>query len=376
MAELDTSKSTEIRTLQDVDTDEYFYPLTHEQAIIDENGEEVIPKIKECLGINKGIAYEKIEGYYISNNSGKIAQHKDYGYIKIDVSEMYGLSIVVKTNIGGAATWGIFDFSDKAIKFGSDYNDTVVPAEYEIVIPHGVSWIGVSYADEELLSVQYKDLISSIREVQNVTKDIINNMETRLNNISEMEVMWYDGGYIEPTNGLLVENNNYKYTDFISINDGRLCFSLYFTVKSFKNIAICVYDRFKKRIKTIRPESESLIEFSDTILGDSNSFYVRFSCYIDYVPKIFYVFKNLKISDFNFKPITNAEIKDKTISEEKLKIIKHNEETNFIKGFLAEKSYIKDGNIIFTENNELYATEKVFLKEGETYYWGGLYSGP
>ena len=57
MAELDVSKSTEIRTLQDVDTDEPFYPLTHERAIIDDNGEEVIPKIKEEINGLK-VAYD------------------------------------------------------------------------------------------------------------------------------------------------------------------------------------------------------------------------------------------------------------------------------------------------------------------------------
>ena len=112
---------------------------------------------------------------------------------------------------------------------------------------------GSTTGDAELIDarigtdgVVYSNVGNSIRTQINKMYSII---ETYIGKSLKYNYEWIEGGYIDNTNGNLVNNNNWKYTDFIKIVDNIKSFSVFTTLEgSYSYNAF--YDINKKFIYT------------------------------------------------------------------------------------------------------------------------------
>ena len=94
---------------------------------------------------------------------------------------------------------------------------------------------GSTTGDAELIDARvgtdgevYSNVGNSIRTQIN---RMYSNIETYIGKSLKYDYNWIDGGYIDNTNGNLVSNNNWKYTDFIKIVDGIKSFGIFTTLE-------------------------------------------------------------------------------------------------------------------------------------------------
>ena len=94
---------------------------------------------------------------------------------------------------------------------------------------------GSTTGDAELIDARigtdgevYSNVGNSIRTQIN---RMYSNIETYIGKSLKYNYEWIEGGYINNTNGSLVSNNNWKYTDFIKITDGVKSFGVFTTLE-------------------------------------------------------------------------------------------------------------------------------------------------
>ena len=132
---------------------------------------------------------------------------------------------------------------------------------------------GSTTGDAELIDARigtdgeiYSNVGNSIRTQIN---KMYSNIETYIGKSLKYNYEWIDGGYIDNTNGNLVNNNNWKYTDFIKITDGVKSFGVFTTLEGSYS-----YNAFYDINKTF---ISNFSVNSSTIDIPSNAVYFRLS---------------------------------------------------------------------------------------------------
>ena len=132
---------------------------------------------------------------------------------------------------------------------------------------------GSTTGDAELIDARigtdgevYSNVGNSIRTQIN---RMYSNIETYIGKSLKYNYDWFDGGYIDNTNGNLVSNNNWKYTDFIKITDGVKSFGVFTTLEGSYS-----YNAFYDINKTF---ISNFSVNSSTIDIPSNAVYFRIS---------------------------------------------------------------------------------------------------
>ena len=132
---------------------------------------------------------------------------------------------------------------------------------------------GSTTGDAELIDARigtdgevYSNVGNSIRTQIN---RMYSNIETYIGKSIKYNYDWIDGGYIDNTNGSLVSNNNWKYTDFIKITDGIKSLSVFTTLEGSYS-----YNAFYDINKTF---ISNFSVNSSTIDVPSNAAYFRIS---------------------------------------------------------------------------------------------------
>ena len=132
---------------------------------------------------------------------------------------------------------------------------------------------GSTTGDAELIDarigtdgVVYSNVGNSIRTQIN---RIDSNIESYIGQSLKYNYDWIDGGYIDNTNGNLVSNNNWKYTDFIKITDGIKSLGVFTTLEGSYS-----YNAFYDINKTF---ISNFSVNSSTIDIPSNAVYFRLS---------------------------------------------------------------------------------------------------
>ena len=132
---------------------------------------------------------------------------------------------------------------------------------------------GSTTGDAELIDARigtdgevYSNVGNSIRTQIN---RMYSNIETYIGKSLKYNYEWIEGGYIDNTNGNLVSNNNWKYTDFIKITDGVKSFGVFTTLEGSYS-----YNAFYDINKTF---ISNFSVNSSTIDIPSNAVYFRIS---------------------------------------------------------------------------------------------------
>ena len=132
---------------------------------------------------------------------------------------------------------------------------------------------GSTTGDAELIDARigtdgevYSNVGNSIRTQIN---RMYSNIETYIGKSLKYNYEWIDNGYIDNTNGNLVSNNNWKYTDFIKITDGIKSLGIFTTLEGSYS-----YNAFYDINKTF---ISNFSVNSSTIDVPSNAVYFRIS---------------------------------------------------------------------------------------------------
>ena len=188
-------------------------------------------------------------------------------------------------------------------------------------------------------------------------------------------------GYIQP-NGAFISNAGYIATGYIPLTQEGVFVPIAYHLRMFRNTVIGLYDENKNYVNSIIPSDTSdLTTVSGILDAPQGAVYARFctaSELTDYHIKYATVKNKVggkaittdKIAD---KAITTGKVGYKAITAEKVAFISHDELTNYINRNELEQGYINSNGEVINDNY-LYCTNFIELKEGVNYYYGSIQS--
>ena len=176
-------------------------------------------KIKSIVGENIEYNYEFVDGGYIDNTNGNIVtysgwKYTDYVVIGENVKELF-----CKTSLSGSYTYNAFYDKDK--KFIKNFNVN----NEKVTIPEGAYSFRLSVNGDynTVVTKAFESLINKcnaddVKKLAQKSNELL--IDKYLGAKSDYSINWINGGYISNANGEMVEDSNWKYTDFIEIDEG------------------------------------------------------------------------------------------------------------------------------------------------------------
>ena len=177
--------------------------------------------IETYIGKSLKYNYEWIEGGYIDNTNGNLVSNNNWKYtdfIKItDGVKSFG----VFTTLEGSYSYNAFYDINKTFISNFSVNSSVVN------VPTNAAYFRISSTkNSNTIITNIVETLSekcSENQAREISKGISNDLKQDLINEyigvkAEYYYNWLDGGYIDNTNGNLVSNNNWKYTDYIELD--------------------------------------------------------------------------------------------------------------------------------------------------------------
>ena len=178
--------------------------------------------IESYIGQSLKYKYEWINGGYIDNTNGNLVNNNNWKYtdfIKItDNIKSFG----VFTTLDGSFSYNAFYDINKEFICNFKVDSSVVDVPTNAVYFRISSTINSNTIITNIVeSLSEKCNENQVREV---SKDVTNNLKENLINDyigakAEYYYDWIDGGYIDNTNGNLVNYDNWQYTDYIELDE-------------------------------------------------------------------------------------------------------------------------------------------------------------
>ena len=227
--------------------------------------------IETYIGKSLKYNYEWIDGGYIDNTNGNLVSNNNWKYTDFIKITDGVKSLGVFTTLDGSYSYNAFYDINKTFISNFSVNSSVVN------VPSNVVYFRLSSTKNSNTIIT--NIVETLSEKCNenqareISKDLTNKLKENLINEyigikAEYKYKWIDGGYIDNTNGNLVSNNNWKYTDYIELDEvNQLEVSTTLTGSYSYN---AFYDKNKIFIKQIRV-SENIID------KPSNAKYMRLS---------------------------------------------------------------------------------------------------
>ena len=216
--------------------------------------------IETYIGKSLKYNYEWIEGGYIDNTNGNLVNNNNWKYtdfIKI-VDNIKSFSVF--TTLEGSYSYNAFYDINKKFISNFSVNSSIVD------VPTNAAYFRIS--STIIANTIITNIVESLSEkcnenqVMEISKDISNDLKENLINEyigakTEYYYNWIDGGYIDNTNGNLVEYANWLYTDYIELDEVKQLEVTTTLTGSYSYNAF--YDVNKIFIKSIRV-SENIID--------------------------------------------------------------------------------------------------------------------
>ena len=227
--------------------------------------------IESYIGQSLKYNYEWVEGGYIDNTNGNLVSNNNWKYtdfIKIaDNTNSFG----VFTTLSGSYGYNAFYDINKEFICNFRVDSSVVDVPTNAVYFRISSTINANTTITNIVETLSEKCNEN--QVREVSKDVTNNLKENLINEyigakAEYYYDWIDGGYIDNTNGNLVNYDGWQYTDYIELDEvNQLEVSTTLTGSYSYN---AFYDVNKIFINSIRV-SENIID------KPSNAKYMRLS---------------------------------------------------------------------------------------------------
>lgn len=199
-------------------------------------------------------------------------------------------------------------------------------------------------------------------------------LDLRIYSIDRVDYSWISNGYISP-DGIIIEHEDYVYTDYIDLYKGNLFIPIYYDLTLFKNTAVGLYDSDKNLIRVVGTDSETLTRVTGLIGKDFGAHYIRACCYKYYSGSLTrgpIDGMDVKLQD---DCVTTNTIADGAITLGKLANYKHVSTSNYIdKNSLIVDAYINDLGEI-KKTIKLSVTDKIPMNSDTVYYWSGVFTG-
>ena len=227
--------------------------------------------IESYIGQSLKYDYNWIDGGYIDSTNGSVVSYDNWQYtdfIKI-VDNIKSLGVF--TTLEGSYSYNAFYDINKTFISNFSVNSSVVD------VPSNAVYFRISSTKNSNTIIT--NIVETLSEkcnenqVREISKGMSNDLKQKLINDyigvkTEYYYNWIDGGYIDNTNGNLVNYNNWLYTDYIELDDvNQLEVSTTLTGSYSYN---AFYDENKNFIKSINV-SENIINIP------SNAKYMRLS---------------------------------------------------------------------------------------------------
>ena len=227
--------------------------------------------IESYIGQSLKYKYEWLNGGYIDNTNGNLVNHDNWKYTDfIKIAD--GIkSLGAFTTLEGSYSYNAFYDINKTFISNFSVNSSVVN------VPTNAAYFRISSTKNSNTIIT--NIVESLSEkcnenqVRELSKGITNDLKENLINDyigikTEYEYEWINGGYIDNTNGNIVNYDNWQYTDYIELDEvNQLEVSTTLTGSYSYN---AFYDVNKIFIKSIR--------VSDNIIDKpSNAKYMRLS---------------------------------------------------------------------------------------------------
>ena len=178
--------------------------------------------IETYIGKSLKYNYEWIDGGYIDNTNGNLVSNNNWKYTDfIKITD--GIkSLGVFTTLEGSYSYNAFYDINKTFITNFSVNSSVVN------VPTNAAYFRISSTKNSNTIIT--NIVETLSEKCNenqareISKDLTNKLKENLINEymgikAEYHYNWLDGGYIDNTNGNLVNYNNWLYTDYIELDD-------------------------------------------------------------------------------------------------------------------------------------------------------------
>ena len=247
--------------------------------------------------------------------------------------------------------------SISALPSTGNVNDTY----YVQDVKYKVTWTGSAWVQSSLSEADYQTELSRLSE----DLDFLNGHPL------EYSMTWIDGGYIDSSNGDLIQHNGWHYTDYIELeNNDDLYVS---TSKGLDNEYNAFYDSNKSFIRNLYISGNSDHEIINYV--PQNAKYVRLSCESEYSINMYPI---TTVADL-VERVTTLEADCQTeLSELKSDLLQLNVSASFnvrVRTYTDKRLYTINGDI--TSNSGLISkiTDFIPCEAGDVFKYKGYGSG-
>ena len=178
--------------------------------------------IETYIGKSLKYNYEWIDGGYIDNTNGNLVSNNNWKYTDFIKITDGVKSLGVFTTLEGSYSYNAFYDINKTFISNFSVNSSTID------VPSNAAYFRISSTKNSNTIIT--NIIETLSEKCNenqareISKGITNDLKQDLINEyigvkAEYYYNWLDGGYIDNTNGNLVSNNNWKYTDYIELDN-------------------------------------------------------------------------------------------------------------------------------------------------------------
>lgn len=222
-----------------------------------------------------------------------------------------------------------------------------------------------------------QEMTGSVAQIEQNTQGIseLKSDLSEIDDINGLDVTWIEGAYVTKY-GTLYPNEEYKYTDYISLYRDRLFIPIAYKTKIFRNTTVSLYDKNKNFISAISPDSDTLIEVEGEITRETGAYFIRVTSRIGYAAtiKVGHVSNLYVTHKLGKNEVTTDTLSDASVTTDKLACATHDTTTNFINIAKCEKGYISATG---EEKPDpyLYRTHKIPMQSGDVFYYHGLHNG-
>lgn len=176
-------------------------------------------KIENIIGEKIEYIYEYVDGGYIDNTNGNLVSFSGWKYTDFIVIGKNIKELFCETSLDGSYSYNAFyDVNKKFIKSFSVNNGKItIPEEaysFRLSVKQGSNTSILKVFDSLINKCNADDVMKLSQKSSKILIDKYLGVETDYN------INWNNDGYISNVNGQLIENDNWKYTDFIEINEG------------------------------------------------------------------------------------------------------------------------------------------------------------